>query len=198
MPNYNNSCIYKIFCKDKEIKDIYIGSTTNFTDRKGGHKYTCNNPNDKNYNIKVYQFIRDNGGWGNWNMIILEEVSCNSRIELHKIEREFIEKYNSSLNIAIPTRTNTEYKKKWNQNNKDKLAEKDKAYYEVNKDKILEKHKKYREDNKDKIAEQSKKYREANKEKLKEKITCDCGSEVVKSTIQRHKRTKKHLQNINQ
>jgi hypothetical protein len=173
MPDYLNSCIYKIFCKDKEIEDIYIGSTTNFTQRKQSHKKNCNNPNNSHYNIKVYQFIRDNGGWSNWDMIIFEEVNCENKLELLKIERKYIEKYNNSLNIAVPSRTNTEYKK----DNKDKIKEQSKKYHEANRDKILEK---------------QKKYREANKEKLKEKITCDCGSEVVKSTIQRHKRTKKH------
>ena len=40
-------------------------------------------------------------------------------------------------------------------------------------------------------------YREKNKEKInekgKEKITCDCGSEVRKKDIRRHEKTKKHI-----
>jgi hypothetical protein len=218
MPNYNNSCIYKIFCKDKEIEDIYIGSTTNFSKRKKSHKNHCNNPNDSHYNIKVYQFIRDNGGWSNWDMIILEEVNCENKLELLKIERKYIEKYNSLLNIEIPLRTQQE----WYQKNKDKIAEqskkyreanrdklieiskkyydanKDKAqkYYEANKDKINERKKEYRQKNKDKIIVRENKYREANKDKISErrkiKIKCECGSEVRKSDISTHKKTKKH------
>ena len=41
--DYSNTIIYKIFCKDPEIKDIYIGHTTNFVQRKYAHKNNCSN-----------------------------------------------------------------------------------------------------------------------------------------------------------
>jgi len=43
MVNYEKSTIYKIVCKDVNIKDCYVGSTTNFNRRKQEHKYNCNN-----------------------------------------------------------------------------------------------------------------------------------------------------------
>ena len=46
MVNYNKSMIYKICCNDLKIKEIYIGSTTNFTKRKQTHKSYCNNINE--------------------------------------------------------------------------------------------------------------------------------------------------------
>lgn len=111
MVNYNNSKIYKICCRDTEIKDIYIGSTTNFTKRKYCHKTCCNNPNDKRYHLKLYQFIRNNGGWENWDMVLVQEVSCENKLQLHKIERSYIEKNNSTLNCNIPNRGRNEYLK---------------------------------------------------------------------------------------
>ena len=32
--DYSKTIIYKIVCKDINIKDCYVGSTTNFTNRK--------------------------------------------------------------------------------------------------------------------------------------------------------------------
>ena len=64
MPNYENGLIYKLCCKDANITDIYVGSTTNFKQRKKEHKADCHNENNKNYNRPVYKFIRENGG--NW------------------------------------------------------------------------------------------------------------------------------------
>ena len=47
MSKYNNSNIYKIFCKDTTIKEVYVGSTTNFKHRNIHHKSDCNNENGK-------------------------------------------------------------------------------------------------------------------------------------------------------
>ena len=41
--DYSNTIIYKIVCKDQNIKDIYVGHTTNFVQRKHAHKQNCNN-----------------------------------------------------------------------------------------------------------------------------------------------------------
>ena len=69
MPDYNNGFIYKLCCKDVNIKEIYVGSSTNYKQRKQSHKSDCTNENSKRYNSCAYQFIRDNGGWDNWSMI---------------------------------------------------------------------------------------------------------------------------------
>ena len=67
--DYSNACIYKICCKDLSVKDVYVGSTTNFVQRcqrRRDHKAVCNNEKGRDYNYYVYQFIRENGGWDNW------------------------------------------------------------------------------------------------------------------------------------
>ena len=82
--DYSNAVIYKISCRDKSITEIYIGSTTNFTKRKHEHKSICNNINTKDYNNQKYIFIRENGGWNNWEMIEIEKVQCHSKRDLEK------------------------------------------------------------------------------------------------------------------
>ena len=135
MPDYNKGCIYMIKSnQDFDNENVYIGSCCNFTRRKCCHKTRCNNPNDKSYNLKLYQTIRDNGGWDEWVMLKLHDFPCNEKYELNLEERRVIDLYKSKLNMNVPLRNNKEY-------------------YEDNKEHINEKHKKYYEDNKEKINE---------------------------------------------
>ena len=162
MPNYQNSIIYKLCHQDDlENNNIYVGSTTNFRMRKFGHKTACNNEKDKNYNIFVYNYIRDNGGWNNFVMIPIEVYPCNDKKELEVRERHHIELLKPTLNKVIPTRTLKEYYK----DNKENLAEKAKKYYEDNKEVIIQKVKGWYETNKEKKAQYDKQYHIDNKEK---------------------------------
>jgi hypothetical protein len=163
--NYNNTIIYKIVCNDLNIKDIYVGHTTNFDKRKIGHKSCCNNINGKSYHFNVYQCIRDNRGWDNWSMIEIEKYKCNDKYEACKRERHFIESLKATLNQNIPSRTDLEYKA----DNRDKILD-TKAQYRIdNKDKILDAKAQYRINNKDKIKEHDRQYRIANREKIRAK-----------------------------
>ena len=178
-PNYKNSVIYKIYCKDDNIKDIYIGSTTNFRNRKYDHKCNCYNINQLNlYNLKVYKFIRDNGGWENWDMIIIEEFECENKLELIKKEREYIEKLNASLNSDIPSRTVKEYR----QDKKNELNEYNKNYYKNNEE--FRKNRILYNTNRNKL--------QYVKDKRNQKIECsNCGLLVSKSNIKRHQLSNK-------
>ena len=185
--DYSKSVIYKLCCKDPNITDIYIGSTTNMKQRKQGHKNRCNNPNSKKYNYKVYQTIREYGGFDNWDMILVEYVNATSKQELEKEERIVIELLQPTLNCVIPTRTNKEY---YEEHKKDISEQRQKKYNE-NKEKILEKCKIYRQNNKEQKSATDKKYREQNKEKLKKqqriKVKCEfCECLATKSNIKRH------------
>ena len=210
--NYQNTIIYKIVCKDINITDTYVGHTTNFDKRKCQHKTNCNNENGDKYNIYVYQFIRENGGWNNWEMIEIELYSCENRRQAEARERYWLEQLGATLNRQVPTRT----KQEWKQENKDRINEKNKEYYEANREQINLKHKEYRQENleetrergrnyhqenKDRINEKKKKIYELNREQIslkrKEKITCECGEEVSKGSLCTHRKTKKHLDNLN-
>ena len=172
--DYSKGLIYKLCSNDTDIKDIYVGSTTSFKHRKYNHKACYYNEKAAGYNVNVYKFIRENGGWGNWDMILVESYPCKSSLDLHKREREIIEELKSTLNKNIPLRTKKEY-------------------YEENKDKILEEKKEYYKKNKEHIAKQKKEHCEKNKEQ----ITCECGAFITKRSLVRHKQSKKHQNNIN-
>ena len=174
--DYSNTFFYKIVCRDLTITDLYVGHTTNFVIRRYSHK----NKTIRGNNIYLYQFIRDNGGWENWDMVLIEQSACVNRLDALKKEREFIELLQASLNKQIPSRTN----KEWFEENKDILAEKSKKYR--NGEKILEDQKQYRQVNRDKLIE----YRQT-------KITCSCGATFSRSNKAQHERTEKHNKYIN-
>ena len=168
MPDYRNGLIYMLKSKDENIQKIYIGSTCNFSRRKNRHKTRCCNPNDKKYHYKVYQFIRQNSGWYEWEMVKIKNFPCNIKSELEAEERRvMLNDYGLDicLNKNQPSRT----KKQYYEDNKDKILEKKKQYRIDNKDKIKEKKKQYRIDNKDRIKEKKKQYYEDNKDKILEK-----------------------------
>ena len=157
--DYDKTHFYKLICKDVNITDCYVGHTTNFTKRKYKHKDHCNNFNHRNYNIHLYQFIRDNGGWDNFDMILLNTEKCENSLEARKREREYIEQLGASLNIVRPfitTQEASDLKKQCFENKKDHYLQKKKEYYESNKEKILEDCKEYRIENKERIQEYKK------------------------------------------
>ena len=100
--DYSNTIIYKITCKDSNIKDVYVGHTTNFVQRKHAHKQSCINEKSTNYNCKLYQVIRNNGGWDNWSMIEIEKYPCNDGNEARARERYWCETLNATLNDRMP------------------------------------------------------------------------------------------------
>src|SRR4051812_24970874 len=101
--------IYKIYCTDVNITEIYVGSTRDAKERKSHHKGVCNNPTDRNHNTPVYQFIRANGGWENWTLIIIETIEYNEKHELRAREHHWIETLKATLNCQVPTRTDKEW-----------------------------------------------------------------------------------------
>lgn len=175
---YGKSIIYKICCNDLKVKEVYVGSTTNFKNRKNDHKTVCCNEKSLKYNYKVYQFIRNNGGWNNWDMIQLEQYEAKTKLELHSRERYWIETLQSTLNCQIPLRTDSE----WYICNKELITKQKKEYYNCNKELILERQKEYYEENKESI-----------KEKKREKITCECGKKIKRCNKAKHEKSKQHL-----
>jgi hypothetical protein len=87
---------YKIFCKDKKIKHCYIGSSSNIKQRMYLHKSRCNNEQSEFYNLKLYKFIRDNGGWDNFDYEIIE-VNKNKLNVI--IEQYFINEISNDLKL---------------------------------------------------------------------------------------------------
>jgi len=173
--------IYKISCKDLNVKECYYGSTKDFKERKNRHKINCYNENDKHYITPVYIFIRLNGGWDNFEMNVVEEIDSIDKEIIKKCERKYIEEnIDIVLNKELPGRTKkewdeynkeklSEYRKEWYQDNKEKISEKNKIYYEKNKETLNENIKEYRENNKEKIKQRKKDYYEKNKDEINRK-----------------------------
>jgi hypothetical protein len=93
--DYSNTIIYKIYCKDESITDLYVGHTTNFIQRKYSHKIACNNLNN---DLKIYNVIRSNGGWENWNMVEIAKYDCKDVTEARIKEQEHYNALQASLN----------------------------------------------------------------------------------------------------
>ena len=105
--NYDKACIYKL---EKEGIVYYVGSTTNFANRKNGHKKACNNENNKEHHHKIYEYIRNNGGWESFQMILIENFKCNDSNELRAREQHFINEFKTHImNIYHASRTQKQY-----------------------------------------------------------------------------------------
>ena len=108
--DYSKTIIYKIVCNDLTIKECYVGHTTNMTERKCAHKSRCNNEKNEAHNRKIYQIIRENGGWDNWSMVLVEKFPCKDKFEACKREREVYEELDAKMNMVRPYRTQEESK----------------------------------------------------------------------------------------
>lgn len=212
--------IYKLVSSDIEVKECYVGSTMNFRTRKCHHKSDCNNENSKNHHFNVYQYIRANGNWDNWNMIQIEEMQFNNRRELHARERYWIETLKATLNKVVPTRTMNEYRqvnaehfKKYTKQYYLDNSEHIKQYYLDNSEHIKQRQKQYRADNaehmkkyikqyyldnSENIKQQQKQYYLDNSEHIKQqqkqKFDCPCGRGYTHTNRARHFKSKKHCQ----
>ena len=173
--DYSKGFIYKLCCKDVNVKEIYVGSSINMKNRKNAHKSSSIVSN-----AKVYKYIRDNGGWSNWSMIWIKNFPCNSKKELVSEEDKIMRELNATLNTY----------------NSIKSKEKLKANVERHKDYQKQWKKKWYENNKETFKQEQKKRYQNNKDNLSKKITCDCGCIISKSSLSRHTKSKKHLQLI--
>jgi len=168
MPDYSKACIYKIKHRDDfDDENIYIGSTCNLIRRRSGHKNACCNQDNKDYNLNIYKYIRDNGGWDCFILIKMHDYPCDNKSDLVIEERRCVDMLRPILNMYNPCRSMKEY-------------------YQDNKEIIKNNVKKYRENNKEKI-----------NEKRKEKITCECGCIITKRILELHKKTQKHIDLMN-
>ena len=222
--NYEKTHFYKLVCCDTNIKDCFVGHTTDFNSRKNKHKSRCCNPNDKKHHYNVYTFIRANGGWKNWEMILLKTENCENGMEARSRERYYKEQQHSTLNQNVPSRTKAEYRevnkdkykaynkqyaqdhkeelaeyhKKDNDDNKELINEKSKERHNNDKENINKKRRQRRKDNPEKAREQDKKAYQRNKEqklnRAKEQIECECGSVFCRGAFRRHEKSKKHQQ----
>jgi len=129
MPNYQLGKIYKIV--DNTNNNIYVGSTTepSLARRLAGHVRNYKKWKNGKYCFTTSFKIIEND---NYDIVLIENCPCDTKDELHKRERYYIENLECVNKIIV--------------------GRKNKEYYEANK----EKRKEYLEANKKKINEQKK------------------------------------------
>jgi hypothetical protein len=198
--DYSKTIIYKIVCNDLSIKECYVGHTINMTKRKCCHKSTCNNEKDKAHNLKIYQIIRENGGWDNWSMLLVEKFPCKDKYEACKREREVYEELEAKMNTFRPYRTQEELKEE-RKEYREEHKEYHKQYREEHKEEHKEYHKQYREEHKaekkqyrkqyyQEHKEETKQYQEKHKAKINEKVECKyCSKLLLKRNMTCHHKT---------
>jgi phage-related protein len=105
--------IYKIFCRDPQVTEQYIGQTINFDNRRFSHFLSSTfHEND----LKLYEFIRSHGGWKNWKMEIVRQYPINTtKYELDRLEWYWWEKLGGFLNSMKPG----SHKEKWKGSDKE-------------------------------------------------------------------------------
>lgn len=144
--------IYKI--SSPSTDKVYIGSTKlSLKDRMNNHYRfkKCSSKQIIDYGNAIIELVED---------VYTDDDDLN--YALRQRERYYILNTPNTVNKNLPSqfRTEKEYRKNYNEVNKDKIAQ----YREENKDKIAQ----YCEENKDKINLWRRQYREENKEKKKE------------------------------
>ena len=166
MEKYQKGKIYKLTCSENDL--VYYGSTIHKLKlRLQKHKtgYTGYLKGKERY-VTSFEIIK----YSSAKIELVEEISCDTKKELHEKEGFYI-RNNECVNKIIPVKwteeENREYMKQYNEKHKEKLKEQSKLYREKNKEKI--------------------------REERKEKIQCDCGREITKHHILRHKKTNFHI-----
>ena len=181
MERYQKGKIYTL--RSNATDKYYVGSTClPLSKRLYKHKtYYKDFQNGKGNYISSFDILEHDDCY----IELLEEYPCSSKDELLKregeLQRQFIEE---TVNRYIA-------------GNAKNRKERDDRYYQNNKEKCAERTKKYREENSEKVKKARKEYYEKNKDKKKawtnERVLCECGSDVRRGTIARHKRSQKHI-----
>ena len=97
-----NHFIY-LWCSN-DCNQTYVGRTKHFEGRKKQHIASCNNPNDPDYNKKLYTIMRASGGIDNWNMIVMDKFWANDKRHAEEREQEWVDKLGASLQMVNPIR----------------------------------------------------------------------------------------------
>jgi len=195
--DYTKPIIFYKFVKknDPTFINCYVGHTSNWIKRKNSHKERCNTENNKKYNLKVYQIMRENGGWDNFEMIEIKREICIDNIDARKKEQELIDEMDAKMNSFRSYRSEEYYKDYHKQKNLE-YKDKRKEIYENNKEEIKKNQRDYHLKNKEEINQKRRETYENNKEEInqkrREKITCICGSIICKVKKSRHEKSLKH------
>jgi hypothetical protein len=187
--DYQKCVMYAILHRGLGLE--YIGHTTNFIARKSAHKLCC-----IDNNLFVYKTIRENGGWEEWEMVLISEYPCENLTQA-RIEEERLRKERGSTLNSYKAYTSKEehkeYYEKYREEHKEEHKEYYKKYREEHKEYFKTKDEKYYEEHKEELTQKQKEHYEKNKEKINETIKCECGANHSRQNKSRHLKTPKHF-----
>jgi len=168
--NYSNAYIYHIVDKDGIVH--YVGSTSNFNSRKSKHKYTCNHENSPQYHFDIYKYIRENGGFEQFEIIPIRKIeNVSNKTELCIAENDEIKKFSGLKNMRgsyLSPEKRYELNRQYHENNPEKNALYCKKYRESNIEKFRELQRNWEKKNHEKRAEYKRQWQKKNSEKVKE------------------------------
>ena len=130
--DYQEGKIYKIYNTIND--DIYVGSTTQKLCERMRH-HRCSISQSTEGNRLIHKAFIDLGV-KNFFIELIEKYPCNDKDELRKKEGEYISALKPSLNMLIAGRTRKESTKEFQQNNREYMLEYKKQYNEANKERI--------------------------------------------------------------
>jgi hypothetical protein len=186
--------IYRIVHLQSDVQ--YVGSTFNEPRMRWQH----HKQDFKKYlkgthsTVAIYPFIEENG-IEQFKLMLIKSYEVCDRKHLFAFEQLWINKLNC-CNKQNPFCIRFVYDKAYRSKHKAVISERRKIYHIKNRESIAVKDKLRYEANKEKVLTRQKLFHEANKEHVnerrREKILCECGSEVSLGSMGKHKKTAKH------
>lgn len=188
--------IYKLYCKDPSVKEVYIGKTVDLKRRKREHKEACTTETHRRHNLNVYVFIRAHGGFLNWDFVVLDKLFGLKR-DAEKLETKYMEltwSQNLNVNRSFVTEERKEEKKRkeakhkrevWKQNSeiinkrrrenykKDPTRKKEecKRYYAKNAERLRQEKRDFRKNNREEYNKKARERYHKIKDKIKERTS---------------------------
>jgi GIY-YIG catalytic domain len=187
--DWSKCMFYRLVCRDISVRECYVGQTCNEVKRRNKHNSCCNNEKSPSHNYFVYQFIREHGGWQNWQLLVHEKLPMNNEVEAAIRERFWLEHYKAKLNKCVPSRTKAEY----NVDNRDKIKEDHAKYDATHREEKGEYNSNYYIEHRNHIKEQSAAWKLANAAYSKTKHECACGGRYTTAGHCDHIKTKMHI-----
>ena len=169
---YNQSKIYRIV--SNVTGENYYGSTTEPTLARRLAKHRSNYRdylNEKKYRkyVTSFKILETN----DYEIVFVENVNCNNKLELHQRERYYIENNECVNKVKRPV---------------------------ISREEDLQRKKDYVLKNQIYFKEISKQYRAQNKDKIKihksEIKVCECGANYTHTHLQRHLKTTAHKEHL--
>lgn len=152
-PNrYASGKIYKLV--NDVDNEIYVGSTCLPLHKR---LYEHKSLSKKRPNARVYQYVHQIG-WQNVKIVLLETYACNTKDELLRRERHWIDELKPSLNKVLPLRT----PKEWREANIEAIQQNRKKYMDANREDINEKRREKMHFNREEYNEKQRQWRQAN------------------------------------